>query len=162
MNATSRMWAADRFGAVAMALDREGFGIVLVGGPSSEDRRRVDEVRGACPAVDTLDLCGRTTLGGLGAVLRQVRLLITGDVGLMHIGSAARVPMLVLAGASDTDHTGPWTAGDYRVLREPVACAPCVRNTCGNHEAPMICMESISVDRVVRAAMETLLTPGRE
>lgn len=155
MNAPSRRWAAERFGALCRALAGLGFAPVLVGGPTLADRRRVDEVKAAA-GTPTSDLCGRTSLPGLAAVLRRARLLVTGDVGLMHVGAAAGTPLLVLAGASDTSVTGPWTAAPVRILRKPVPCAPCVKNHCINRETPMICMDSIETDEVLVAAREML------
>lgn len=55
-----------------------------------------------------LDLSGRTTLGGLAAVLEKSRLFISGDTGPMHLASMfPATALLSLFGATDPALCGP-------------------------------------------------------
>lgn len=166
----ARRWPAERYAALARRLLAErGTRVVLVGGPDPAEcaiAARVVELVGV-PAYEPgergivaapfnapfINLAGRTSLGELAAVLSRLRLLVTSDTGIMHVGAAAGVPLLVLAGAGDMRVTPPWTERHVIIDRQ-VPCSPCVRNHCPNRREPMLCMEAITVDEVFTQVME--------
>lgn len=146
-NAPSRRWPAARYAALAKRLTEDlGAEVVLLGSSSPQDFAATAEVEKNCGSSRLHNFCGRTTLKSAAAILAQARLLVTNESGMMHLGAAAKVPILALVGAADTNVTGPWTRSPVEILNKHVWCSPCVKNRCINKETPMICMETIEVD----------------
>jgi ADP-heptose:LPS heptosyltransferase len=106
-----KTWPAERFGFVARELlgDRGPLPdgrLMLLGGP--EDRKIAETLRAAIGRDRIIDLVGRESLLVSYAALRQARLFIGGDSGLMHMAAAAGAPTLGLFGPSDERLYGPW------------------------------------------------------
>jgi ADP-heptose:LPS heptosyltransferase len=60
--------------------------VVILGGP--EDRHTGDSIVTALPGRALLNTCGHYSIHQSASLVRQARLLITHDTGLMHIGAA--------------------------------------------------------------------------
>jgi ADP-heptose:LPS heptosyltransferase len=85
-----------------------------------------------------LDLSGRTSLGGIGAVLARCELLVCTDPGVSHIAAALDVRSVVLATGSDTSRWAPADKEMHRVLFHSTPCRPCVHDACPTgHECAM-------------------------
>lgn len=123
----SRRWPAERFAEVGDALAAEGMQVVLTGAAS--ERAITAKVRHAMrePAID---LAGRTTLGGLAALIARARLLVCNDTGVSHVAAAMRTPSVVVACGSDPSRWAPLDRELHRVLYEDVACRPCAHREC--------------------------------
>jgi heptosyltransferase-2 len=142
----AKRWPAERFAALAEELSRQwGANLVLLGGP--EDQAVAAEVQRHC-RVPLANLTGRTSLRQALGVLRQLRLLITNDSGLMHAAAALMVPLVALFGSTDPAATGPFTE-KATVLHHPLPCAPCLKRTC---DLAYQCLTAISVAEVSAAA----------
>lgn len=149
-NAPSRRWPAQRYAALAKRLITDlKAEVLLVGGPAEEDKRLAEEVEKKCALPRLHNLCGKTTLKSMAAVLKEAKVLVTSDTGIMHVAAAAKTPILALTGAGDMKVTGAWTEGRFEILNKHVWCSPCVKNHCINRQTPMICMESIEAGEVV-------------
>jgi heptosyltransferase-2 len=86
------------------------------------------------------------------AVLARCRLVVTNDSGPMHIAAAFRVPIVAVFGP--TDHTTTSPASDRcRIVRSPVACAPCMLRECPTDHR---CMTGVAAEDVLAAARELL------
>lgn len=111
-----RRWPAERFAAVAEALARRGFRVVLTGGVGEEALARSvgRRLSGAC-----LDLVGRTDLGALGALLAGARLLVCNDTGVSHLADALRVPSVVISTGDNPERWAPIDGRRHRVLCHP-------------------------------------------
>jgi ADP-heptose:LPS heptosyltransferase len=82
-----KQWPLERFAAVGRRLlDATGGTIVLTGSPA--DRPLVETIRGLLPADRTIDATAAGDLLTSAAILEQLRLLITGDTGPMHLAAA--------------------------------------------------------------------------
>lgn len=113
----ARRWPPERFAALAgQAWDMRGAQIVLTG--SEGDAETVGLVRRACRA-PLLDLCGKTGLGTLAAVLSRVDLLVTNDSGPSHVAWARGVPSVVLFGPTDPARWAPLERRQHRVVAAP-------------------------------------------
>ena len=152
--APSRRWPAERFAAVAVELARrEGATIILTGGPDEvETARAVAGVMGC----ELLNLSGRTSLGGLAAVIRRLDLYITNDTGPSHLAEAVGTPSITLFGPADPHRWAPLDAERHPILHAEVACSPCGFTECPIDHA---CLRRISSARVVALA-ERLLGKG--
>lgn len=133
MTMLGKRWPAERFAALADALQREhGLAVVLTGAP--DDRPVVEEVarRMRSPAVD---LAGRTDFGTLGAIIARCDLFAGNDSGPMHLAAAVGIPVLAIFGPTDPAVYAPF-AREAIVLRGPLG-----RDT-----------SEVSVDQAIEAA----------
>jgi len=148
----TKHWRNDRFALVAdHLLDRE-MAVVFSGG--SQDVQGIEEIRAAMTG-KAVSLAGKTTLKDLAALYEKVNLLITTDTGPMHLAAATGTPVVALFGPTAPWRTGPFGSG-HRILRAEIPCSPCLKKYCDHgHE----CMEQISVNQVVEAAL-TMLKGG--
>ena len=106
--ARSRRWPARHFAAVADALAARGLDVVLTG---TEPERPLVRAVAANMAAPPLDLAGRTSLGGLAALLTRARLLVSNDTGVSHLAAALGTPSIVLFSHSDPSR---WASVDRR------------------------------------------------
>jgi lipopolysaccharide heptosyltransferase I len=108
-----------------------------------------------------INLCGKTSLKQLIALIAGAKLVISNDSGPMHIGVALGVPVIALFGPTDPLKTGPagWSEvysereeKRLKVLKTSANCAPCLKKKCRDH----ICMQEIRVDNVLAEVKEYL------
>ena len=151
-----KQWPPERFAAAAARVAREyDATLVLTGAPG--DRPIVDEVRAKLPDdIAVIDLAGELELPILGAVLERCLVYITGDTGPMHLAAAVGTPTVAVFGLSDPARYAPISTR-HRVVRIDLPCAPCNRvrlppERCQGHTPD--CLEGVTVDAVVRAALE--------
>ena len=78
--------------------------IVLVG--DKDDCRIADEITRGLPQ-KILNLCGKTSLMQLAAILKKTRLLITNDSAPMHLAAAQKVPVISLFDPTNSIKYGP-------------------------------------------------------
>jgi len=77
-----------------------------------------------------LNLAGKTTLGGLGALVARARLVVCNDTSVSHIAAAVRTPSVVVACGSDPRRWAPLDQQLHRVLWHDIACRPCMNAEC--------------------------------
>lgn len=111
-----RRWPAERFAAVADWLADRGVEPVLTG--TAEERDVAAAVRARMRA-QPLDVAGRTSLGGLGALLAGASVVVTNDTGTSHLAAAVRAPSVVVLVSSDGARWAPLDRQRHRVLPEP-------------------------------------------
>ncbi len=144
----AKRWPAHSFAELARRLLTGGADIAVLGGPGDADV--VAAVRDGAEGV--LDLCGRTRVGVLGAVLRSADLLVTNDTGPMHLAAAVGTRVVAIFGSTSPTWTGP-CGEEHRVIAHAVPCAPCFQRTC---EIDYVCLDRIEVDRVEQEVQELL------
>lgn len=87
-----KQWPLERFMELAGRISRElGVKVVFVG--KTQDGRGIERNN---DNLEALDLVNKTSLVELACVLKQCRLLVTGDSGPMHLAAAAGVPVVAL------------------------------------------------------------------
>jgi len=113
-----RRWALGNFLQVADGLAARGMRIVLTGTSDEAEQTAVlrEQLGASC-----LDLAGKTSLGGLAALLKTARLLISNDTGISHIAAALQVPSVVVFSASDPRRWAPLDTSRHRSLGDPFA-----------------------------------------
>ena len=148
--AVHRMWAADRFAALAGRLHSElGARVVVIGGPSET---ALAEGIARDSGIDPLCTAGKTTLLQLAAVLDRCEVLVTGDTGPQHIAYALGKHVVSLFGPANPLSTGPYGPG-HAVIQHPFPCQPCYAHpTCKD----FACMKAILVDEVLDAVARVL------
>ncbi|MGB7479126.1 MAG: glycosyltransferase family 9 protein, partial [Burkholderiaceae bacterium] len=141
-----------RFAAVAARLAADGWRIALTGAASERALALEFAAHMSAPFVD---LCGKTTLGSLAALIAHSRLLLCNDTGVSHVAAALRTPSLVVACGSDVQRWAPLDRTLHRVLAEHPACRPCMHPVCPIGHP---CALAIDAARVAQAASQLLST----
>jgi heptosyltransferase I len=147
----TKHWHVQGFAEVARHLAATGRAVVLAG--SAAERERCRDVAELCPGV--LDLCGRTTLPELAALLRRAAVCVTNDSGSMHLAVALGRPVVGIFGPTDPVWIGPYGRPDA-VVRAALPCAPCYLRAvrrCPNGHA---CMNAVTGATVVERLERTL------
>jgi ADP-heptose:LPS heptosyltransferase len=141
--APSRRWLPERFAAVVDALAADGARIVLTGVRSEAAVTAAVREAASAPIVD---LTGRTSLGGLAAVLARARLLVGNDTGTAHLAAALAVPSVTVFQAGELAR---WAAEDrdrHVAVEAGVPCQPCPHQRC---PIDLRCATGVSVDDVL-------------
>lgn len=100
---------------IASALQRDGHGIVLVGGP--EERGDAQRLAEALPQ-PVVDLVGKTSLRETIGTLSTLRAAVGADTGVMHMAAASGCPTVTIFGPTPALKWGH-TYGPHQVLRAP-------------------------------------------
>jgi lipopolysaccharide heptosyltransferase I len=138
----TKRWPPSQFAAVARrAVEERGASLILVGAP--EDRPLVDELKTALEPIQTLDLCGRTTLPQLAALASEVDVFLSNDTGPLHLAAATGVKTVGVYTCTSPARTGPYGV-NARTVQSCVWCAPSYVKTCPRLE----CMTELTADRV--------------
>lgn len=109
----NRRWPVERFTDVAEALMTRGYRIVLTG-TGAEASLAEQLIEGL--SIPPLNLVGKTTLGTLGLLLRDARLLIANDTGVSHLAAALRTPSVIVSVGSDPLRWAPLDHHRHRHL----------------------------------------------
>src|SRR5439155_5455634 len=109
----ARRWPAERFAAVADELAGAGFQVVLTG---VESERPVVRQVAAAMRRSPHDLCGRTDLGALGALVSGTALVVCNDTGISHVAAALQTPSVVVSTGNNPARWAPIDRRLHRVL----------------------------------------------
>jgi lipopolysaccharide heptosyltransferase I len=145
----SKRWPPENFG---MLIERLPVPCVIIGNYS--DTQTVQHVINSSNGKG-INLCGRTSLREVAALIADAKTVISNDSGPMHLGVALRRPVVTLFGPTDPSKTGPYGWGknkNLKVIKTDVPCSPCFKKRC---KTPL-CMWGISVERVLEEVKEFL------
>ncbi|RPI84609.1 MAG: glycosyltransferase family 9 protein, partial [Chloroflexi bacterium] len=147
----TRRWPLERFIQAGCEMQKESGGtLVLIG--EAVDQQEADQVMRAAEGKG-INLCGKTTLGALGAVIDRMNVLITNDTGPAHIAYARKTPTVTIYGGGDFERYRPKQPGPYHNLIHPVDCRPCTYTDC---PIDYKCLTSITVEMVLEGVMGLL------
>lgn len=119
----SKRWSAEGFASVARELVlRTGASVVLLG--SQDELYLVRQVQ-TMAGVPAVNLAGRTSLGGLAALIRRADLFVGNDSGPAHLAVALNVPSVAIYRQSAVDTWAPLDRSRHRALFSRRACAAC-------------------------------------
>lgn len=145
----NKRWPADRFGALAAAVQqRTGLRSLVTWGPAERDLADavVAASSGAAAAAPA------TSVSDLGALMRDAALVVAGDTGPLHIGAAMGTPLVGLYGPTWPERNGPWDPKDV-VISRAATCVCHHKRQC-RRGAP--CINDITIDEVVAAVERRL------
>jgi ADP-heptose:LPS heptosyltransferase len=152
-----KLWGIEKFAELVNTLQqRDGLGIVLVGGPddrklSTSLLRKIDRGDGR-----SVSFAGRLSLLETAAVIAQSDVFIGGDSGLAHIAVALGRPTVVLFGPSDHLKWGVEDAQRHAVVHADLPCSPCFIFGYSKPCRTVDCMKQISVENVLKACRRVL------
>jgi heptosyltransferase II len=147
-NSRAKRWQAASYAELNDKLQREfNANVVLVGAKNENDvSTDVFEKSSLKPSV----LTGKTNLAEAVAILSEVDLFVSNDMGLAHVAPAVGTKTIVIFGPTNEKTTQPIGS---EIIRKPVECAPCMLRDCPiDHR----CMTRISADEVFERAKEIL------
>ena len=124
----AKRWPGEYFRQVAVSLQKWSIDVIVVG--TNSDYELGEKIiengeRGK-------NLCGKTDLPELIALLEKSSLLVSNDSGVMHVMAALRKHQIALFGSTSTTWTGPINPNAV-VLQERVECSPCLKRRCPYH-----------------------------
>ncbi|HUB02070.1 MAG TPA: glycosyltransferase family 9 protein [Terriglobales bacterium] len=141
----AKQWPAERYGAVARELAREGVCSLVNFGPGEEElAEAVEEASGGSARKI---FC---SIAELISLTRRARLLIGGDTGPMHLAAALRVPVVAIFGPTNPARNGPFGTRAI-VLRSASSLTDHSR-----HREPEAGLLEITPEEVATAARELL------
>jgi heptosyltransferase-1 len=151
----NKRWPPSRFADVALALrEKHGLPSAVIWGPGEQPLAEevVAAARGAAIATP------HTTIADLVALVRDAALMVSGDTGPTHIGSAMGTPIVGLYGPTRPQRNGPWLPGDITLSRDQVCRCHHLRQC----RAETMCLLDITTDEVIRAVDRRLaIQPAR-
>lgn len=132
--------------------ERLGLEAVWLGGPADAEK-----AAGFSRLAGGTSFAGKTSLAVSAAIIEGARLVVGVDTGLVHLGTAFRVPTVALFGATRPylETPSPHTV----VLYHPFPCSPCRRSPTCDGRFP--CMADISPEEALAAAANLLPDRGR-
>ncbi len=154
-NSLAKRWPAENYSQLAELLSiRQDAEVILLGNENEADVSR--SVLQASKEKH-VDLTGQTDLATATAILSELDLFISNDMGLAHIAAALGTPTIVIFGPTNENTTRP-LGKCVEIIREPVECSPCMLRECPiDHR----CMTRISPERVFESASKMLETQDR-
>ena len=149
-NSEAKRWHPESFAHLGNRLYEElGANVVLMG---SKDERDISHRVAELSSSRLFDLTGATSISDAAAVLSEVDLLVSNDMGLAHVAPAVGTETLVIFGPTNPITTRPLSRHAH-VITAAVECAPCMLRTCPiDHR----CMTRVSVDMVLEKAKRLL------
>lgn len=149
---SAREWSPENFGALAKALVKEGFRIVVTGSPS--EQALVDSVvKGS--AGTAIPCAGRLSLTELAAFLGFARLFVSNSTGPLHIAAAVGTPVIAFyppIRECSPRRWGPLTQKKIVFTADNTVCPRCHGGPCQGND----CMDQITVEDVLKSS-RTLL-----
>ena len=101
-----------------------------------------------------INLCSKTSLKELAAVLQITNLVITTDSGPAHLANALGTKIIVFFGAGDDAITSPVNKNLLNVIRSDAWCQRCVSNTC--KLGTQICLTELKENIIVSTTRKML------
>jgi heptosyltransferase-2 len=145
----AKQWLPSRFAELSVMVAEERAATVLVG-----TKADVGVCRAICVSAGggIIDLCDRTDLTTLAALMSMSAATIANDSGAMHLAAAAGAKVVAIFGPTDYQHTSPLFAGANvpapTIISSDVWCRPCMLRECPlDHR----CMTQISARSVFDA-----------
>jgi lipopolysaccharide heptosyltransferase II len=118
---------------------RYGAGVVLIG---TDVHVRAGSAVAASLPEDVLDLCGKTGISEMIALISLAAVLITPDSAPLHIATALGVPSLAFFGpTSPARHVDP--DSNVRVVSRELACRGCYKKDCPRKDCMKFTVEEI-------------------
>lgn len=140
----TKQWPEVYFAQLADMILSTGSKVLFVGGPG--DIKRVEKIMDSMK-YKADNICGQTSLLELAFVLKNSRLVISGDTGPIHVAAAVGTDTITIFGPSDEVKYQPKGIGNNSIVtNNTLDCRPC-----GEHQCPLEhhkCMVDISPELI--------------
>ncbi|MGX9365812.1 glycosyltransferase family 9 protein [Desulfoplanes sp. PS50] len=149
----AKTWPRERWFDLVDRLHRKGIATMIIG---QSDLPFVGPEAGSLPEGSVppdMDLTNETDLAQTSAVLERANVLVSGDSGPMHLGTAVDTPVIALFGPT-CRQWGFYPSGPRdRVISLNKPCSPCSLHGRGRCTQDMACMREINVSTVLDRIM---------
>jgi lipopolysaccharide heptosyltransferase I len=152
----TKHWHSDGFITTARHLMRRGLAVALAGAGAEQAACRA--VAAGCP--EARDLCGKTGLGEMAALIDQAEVCVTNDSGPMHLAVALGRPVVSVFGPTDPVWVGPYGRPDA-VARVDLPCSPCYLRRLARCAHGHACMQGVTADMVIERLERALSAVAR-
>jgi heptosyltransferase-3 len=132
--------------------------VVLTSGPDPIEMEMLEEIIKLTPPGSTMNLGGKVSLKGLGALIKRSECTICVDSVPLHIASAVKTPLVVLFGPSCERNWGPWMHPRSRVVSKTISCRPCYMDGCGGSKRSD-CLYSLPLKNILTAVNDLRKRP---
>jgi heptosyltransferase-2 len=149
-----KCWDRQNFKQLCSQLVKEDNPIVLVGDSLDQP---ICNYLGQAGDQKIINLCAKTNLSQLAALLKQARFLITNDSAVMHLASYLNVPVVAIFGPTDEKKYGPWSERNV-VVKKDIFCRPCEKAQC--RFGSLECLTAIKPADVFRQIESLLANKG--
>ncbi len=134
----AKMWASENFREVAKSWVDKGGRVVVLG--TDKEKETAEIVLKDLPTESVYDLTGKTTMIELMYILKQSKICIANDSGIMHLSGALDAPGIAIYGSTDPFATSPLSK-KWKLLIDKQECAPCFKRECHLNNHP--CMNAV-------------------
>jgi lipopolysaccharide heptosyltransferase I len=148
----SKLWPAERYGAVARGLRDRGLASLVTWGPGEQALAE----RVAASSAGAARVSFPTTLLEYVELARCASLVVAADTGPLHMACAVGTPVVALFGPTDPARNGPFSPSDV-VVRPPSLEA---EGRGGRYRVEGAVMEEIAVEQVLAAIDRRLGAAG--
>jgi heptosyltransferase-2 len=122
----AKKWPAQHFHDLAKILiEKEDLEVIVLG--AKDDIQLGEDVKQGNSKIH--NLCGKTSLPQLFAILTNATSLVSNDSGVMHVGTALQIPQVAIFGSSEITWTGPENP-KAQTISMGLRCAPCFQRKC--------------------------------
>lgn len=136
-----RQWSLTSFAELGKLLWEKERILPILLGSKAEQALANEYLSTKAPAIN---MCGKTDVKELAAVLLQCRLLVSNDTGTMHLAAGLNVPTIgIFLHTAQAWDTGPFQ-GNCICLEPKLACHPCSFGTTCPHDHK--CISSIPME----------------
>jgi lipopolysaccharide heptosyltransferase I len=145
----NKRWPIERFAQLADKISSAfGLSIIVTGSPSERDHiEKLKETANAHVA----NLAGKTSLAELVALLKDARLVVSGDTGPGHIAAALGVPVVLIFGPTNPARVEPYKRNECVVAIDPNG-----RGLKADSYDPGHSIEGITVEQVYQKVREQM------
>ena len=125
----TKQWPPEFFARVMRSFADAHPGVHFLLAGSSGENPLAERILQAEPGLSCSNLCGRTSVGELVELIRNVSLLFCNDSGPMHIAAMLSVPVVAFFGPTSPRLTGPYSQKSA-VLQPSLPCIFCLKRYC--------------------------------
>jgi heptosyltransferase-2 len=152
-NSRAKRWTPEGFAQLNDRLQSElGVKVVLFGSPADKE---VSDSVVALSTYKPIDITGETDVADAAALLSEIDVLVSNDMGLAHLAPAVGTQTLVIFGPTNPVTTRPFS-DRASIVTAAVECSPCMLRDCPiDHR----CMTRVSADDVFSRAKASLSIP---
>jgi ADP-heptose:LPS heptosyltransferase len=146
---TTKLWGAEKFGALADRLWEEN-NLISVVTTAPNENALAEKVLQNSKSGKTF--AANLSLKGFYELTKRAKIYVGGDTGPTHLAAAAKAPIVGIFGPTEWWRNGSPNRNDICVERNDINCrADCHRRACDN----WICLD-ITTETVLRAAQKRL------
>lgn len=144
----TKLWETDKFAQlIDMIYSDLNLPALILWGP--EERSLAEQIARKC--ISPVMVSFGTNLSELIALIRNARIMVSGDSGPLHLASAVGIPVVGLFGPTDPLRNGPWNPHDS-VCTINYKCSPCYLRVC---PIGIQCMKKMEAGPVLDAVKRT-------